>query len=101
MARLRPGLLLLMAMVALASRGDQAWGSSKVVRKFQDVPESYVYVQHALWFAMKEYNKASKDEYTFKVLQILKSQEQVGGFHSPFSAPTLTFVAGLSSVESS
>ncbi|XP_004270540.1 cystatin-8 isoform X1 [Orcinus orca] len=77
MARLHPGLLLLMATVALASRGVQAWGSSKVVRKFQDVPESYVYVEQALWFAMKEYNEASKDEYTFKVLQILKSQEQV------------------------
>ncbi|XP_007191975.1 cystatin-13-like [Balaenoptera acutorostrata] len=77
MARLRPGLLLLMATVALVSRGVQAWGSSKVVRKFQDVPESYVYVQQALWFAMKEYNKASKDMYTFKVMQILKSQEQV------------------------
>ena len=90
-----------MATVALVSRGVQAWGSSKVVRKFQDVPESYVYVQQALWFAMKEYNKASKDMYTFKVMQILKSQEQVSGFHSLFSVPTLAFVAGLSSVESS
>eukprot|EP00069_Balaena_mysticetus_P013006 bmy_21917T0 len=77
MARLRSSLLLLMATVALASRGVQAWGSSKVVRKFQDIPESYVYVQQALWFAMKEYNKASKDKYTFKVMQILNSQEQV------------------------
>ncbi|XP_057557013.1 cystatin-13-like [Hippopotamus amphibius kiboko] len=77
MARLRPCLLLLMATVALTSGGVQAWGSSKVVRDFQDIPESYVYVQQALWFAMKEFNKASKDKYTFKVTQILKSQEQV------------------------
>lgn len=65
--------------MVLVSRGIHAWGSSKVVRKFEDIPETYVYVQQALWFAMKEYNKASKDKYTFKVVQVLKSQEQVGG----------------------
>uniref|UniRef100_A0A8C3X2J3 Cystatin domain-containing protein n=1 Tax=Catagonus wagneri TaxID=51154 RepID=A0A8C3X2J3_9CETA len=77
MARLCPSLLLLVAMVALMPRGVHVWGSSKVVRKFQDIPESYVYVQQALWFAMKEYNKASQDPYTFKVAEVLKSQEQI------------------------
>ncbi|XP_020933341.1 cystatin-13-like [Phacochoerus africanus] len=77
MARLCPGLLLLVAVVALTSTGVHAWGSPKVVRKFQDIPKSYVYVQQALWFAMKEYNKASQDPYIFKVKEILKSQEQV------------------------
>ncbi|KAM9249270.1 cystatin-13-like [Dugong dugon] len=70
-------LLLLGALVALVSRSAQAWGSPKVVRKFQDIPEAYVYVQQALWYAMKEYNKASKDKYTFRVMKILKSQEQI------------------------
>lgn len=79
MARFCPSLLLLVATMALVSRGIHTWGSSKVVRKFEDIPETYVYVQQALWFAMKEYNKASKDKYTFKVVKVLKSQEQVGG----------------------
>lgn len=78
MARLCLSLLLLVATVTLVSRGVHTWGRSKVVRKFQDIPETYVYVQQALWFAMKNYNKASKDKYTFKVVKVLKSQEQVG-----------------------
>ncbi|EGW06886.1 Cystatin-13 [Cricetulus griseus] len=49
----------------------------KIVRPFEDIPKTYVYVQQAVWFAMKEYNKASKDRYNFKVIDILKSQEQV------------------------
>ncbi|XP_008583901.1 PREDICTED: cystatin-13-like [Galeopterus variegatus] len=77
MARLCQALLLLAATVALASRTVQTWGSPKVVRKFQDIPKTYVYVQQALWYAMKEYNKASDDTYNFKVAQILKAQEQV------------------------
>ncbi|KAG5201519.1 hypothetical protein JEQ12_004282 [Ovis aries] len=66
-----------MTMAALASRGIQAWGSKKVTREFQDISASYVYVQQALWFAMKEYNKASKDTYVYKVTNILRSQEQI------------------------
>ncbi|XP_010998422.3 cystatin-13-like [Camelus dromedarius] len=77
MARLCPSLLLLVATVALASSAVHAWGTPKVVRKFQDVPKSYVYVQQAVWFAMKEYNKASSDKFAFKVVEILKSQEQI------------------------
>nr|KAF6422029.1 hypothetical protein HJG63_003430 [Rousettus aegyptiacus] len=77
MARLCPSLLLLVAAVVLVSKGVHAWGSPMVVRKFQDIPETYVYVQQALWFAMKEYNKISKDKYIFKVVKVLKSQEQV------------------------
>ncbi|EAX10142.1 hCG1655594, isoform CRA_b [Homo sapiens] len=60
MVRLCQALLLLVATVALASRRFQAWGSTKVVRTFQDIPQNYVYVQQALW-----------------VLKVLKSQEQV------------------------
>lgn len=77
MARPCLSLLLLVATVTLVSRGIHAWGRSKVVRTFQDIPETYVYVQQALWYAMKEYNKASKDKYIFKVIKVLKSQEQV------------------------
>ncbi|MXQ91581.1 hypothetical protein E5288_WYG001751 [Bos mutus] len=77
MARICPGLLLWMTVAALASRGVQAWDSKKVTREFQDIPASYVYVQQALWFAMKEYNKASKDTYVYKVMNVLRSQEQV------------------------
>ncbi|XP_077016831.1 cystatin-13-like [Tamandua tetradactyla] len=77
MARPCQTLLLVVAATALAPRSVQAWGSPKVVREFQDIPESYVYVQQALWFAMKEYNKASQDKYYFRVVKILKSQEQV------------------------
>uniref|UniRef100_A0A8C4KY40 Cystatin domain-containing protein n=1 Tax=Equus asinus asinus TaxID=83772 RepID=A0A8C4KY40_EQUAS len=77
MARLCLSLLLLVAVVALVSRGVHTWGSPKVVREFQDIPESYVYVQQALWFAMKKYNQASRDKYSYKVVKVLKSQEQV------------------------
>ncbi|KAF6284212.1 hypothetical protein mRhiFer1_003442 [Rhinolophus ferrumequinum] len=77
MARHCPNLLLLVATVALVFTGVYAWGLPKVVRKFEDIPETYVYVQQALWFAMKEYNRASKDKYTFKIVKVLKSQEQV------------------------
>ncbi|XP_016067445.1 PREDICTED: cystatin-13-like [Miniopterus natalensis] len=77
MARLYPSLLLLVASMVLVSRAAHAWGTPKVVREFEDIPENYVYVQQALWFAMKEYNKASRDAYSFKVEKVLKSQEQV------------------------
>ncbi|XP_042522471.1 cystatin-13-like [Dipodomys spectabilis] len=77
MARPYHALLLLMVTLALISRKVQAWGSPEVVREFQDIPKNYVYVQQALWYAMKEYNKASGDQYSFKVLKILKSQEQI------------------------
>lgn len=83
MVRLCQALLLLVATAALASRRVQAWGSTKVVRTFQDIPQNYVYVQQALWFAMKEYNKASRDKFSFRVLKVLKSQEQVGGVLAP------------------
>lgn len=78
MARHCPNLLLLVATVALVFPGIYTWGLPKVVRKFEDIPETYVYVQQALWFAMKEHNRTSKDKYTFKVVKVLKSQEQVG-----------------------
>lgn len=78
MARFLQALLFLVITVGLVSRRAQAWGSPKIVRPFEDIPHNYVYVQQALWFAMKQYNKASKDRYNFKVVEILKSQEQVG-----------------------
>lgn len=85
MARLCRALLLFITVaVALECCTVQAWGSPKVIRPFQDIPPSYVYVQQAIWYAMKDYNKASKDKYSFRVLQILKSQEQVGE-HTPLS----------------
>ncbi|XP_036275304.1 cystatin-13 [Pipistrellus kuhlii] len=77
MASLSPSLLLLVAIMVLEPRDMRTWGWKKVVREFKDIPETYVYVQQALWFAMKEYNKASKDKYAFKVVKVLKSQEQV------------------------
>ncbi|VTJ85139.1 Hypothetical predicted protein, partial [Marmota monax] len=76
MARLCQALLLLMVTVALLSRRIQAQGSPKIIRKFQNISKSYVYVQQALWYAMKEYNKASKDSYYFRAVEILNSQEQ-------------------------
>lgn len=88
-------------MAALASRGIQAWGSKKVTREFQDISASYVYVQQALWFAMKEYNEASKDTYVYKVMNILRSQEQVSGSRSPSFVPMPTLVGGPLSAESS
>ncbi|CAO2578418.1 Cst13 [Lemmus lemmus] len=77
MARFLQALLFLVITVGLVSRRVQAWGSPKIVRPFEDIPGTYVYVQQALWYAMKEYNKASKDQYNFKVVNILKSQEQI------------------------
>ncbi|XP_021110521.1 cystatin-13-like isoform X1 [Heterocephalus glaber] len=77
MARLCQALLLLTITVTLESSTVQAWGSPKVVRPFQDISSSYVYVQQAVWYAKKEYNKANKDKYSFRVVEILKSQEQV------------------------
>jgi hypothetical protein len=78
MARPCQALLFLVVTVALGSKRVHAWGSKEVVRPFEDISPKYVYVQQALWYAMKEYNKASKDQYNFKVLEILKSKEQVG-----------------------
>ncbi|XP_004635723.1 cystatin-13 [Octodon degus] len=78
MARLCWALLLLLTVAAAPeSSMVQAWGPAKVVRPFQDISSSYVYVQQAVWYAMKDYNKASKDKYSFRVVEILKSQEQV------------------------
>ncbi|MEJ1278872.1 cystatin 13 [Cricetulus griseus] len=77
MARFFQALLFLVITVGLVSKRVQAWGSQKIVRPFEDIPKTYVYVQQAVWFAMKEYNKASKDRYNFKVIDILKSQEQM------------------------
>ncbi|XP_047393713.1 cystatin-13-like [Sciurus carolinensis] len=77
MARLCKALLLLVVTVVLMSRRVQAWGSPKVLRKFQNIPKSYVYVQQALWYAMKDFNKGSEDKYYFKVVEVLNSQEQV------------------------
>ncbi|XP_053429701.1 cystatin-13-like [Nycticebus coucang] len=77
MVRLCQELLLLVATAALVSRKVQAGGSAKVVRPFQDIPKNYVYVQQALWHAMKEYNEASEDKYSFRVEEVLKAQEQV------------------------
>lgn len=92
MAKHHQALLLLVAtVVALVCTRVQAWGSVKVVRKFQDISSSYVYVQQALWFAMQEYNKASNDMYFFKVMEILKTQEQVrGGFALTLSLSSLS-----------
>ncbi|XP_008058211.1 cystatin-13-like [Carlito syrichta] len=77
MVRLCWALLLLAAALSLALRTSHAWDSKKVVRPFQDIPENYVYVQQALWFAMKEYNKASRDMYNFRVVEVMRTQEQV------------------------
>ncbi|XP_008828252.1 cystatin-13-like [Nannospalax galili] len=77
MARLFQGLLFLVVTVALVSRRVQAWGTTKVVRPFVDISKTYIYVQQALWYAMKEYNVDSKDQYNFKVMDILKAQEQL------------------------
>lgn len=85
MARFLQALLFLVITVGLVSRRVQAWGSPKIVRPFEDISKTYVYVQQALWYAMKEYNKASKDQYNFKVVNILKSQEQVGALSAPNS----------------
>ncbi|XP_028609920.1 cystatin-13 [Grammomys surdaster] len=77
MARFLQTVLFLVITMQFVSRRVQAWGSPKIVRPFEDIPKSYVYVQHALWYAMKEYNKASNDQYNFRVVDILKSQEQI------------------------
>ncbi|XP_004686979.1 PREDICTED: cystatin-13-like [Condylura cristata] len=77
MLRLCQNLLLLVVTAVIVSKSVHSWGSPTVVRKFQDIPKDYVYVQQALWFAMKEFNRESKDKYTFKVVEVLKSQEQV------------------------
>lgn len=95
MARLYSSLLLLVASMVLVSRAAHAWGTPKVVREFEDIPENYVYVQQALWFAMKEYNKASRDAYSFKVEKVLKSQEQVGGLGSSVLCTSVVVVGPL------
>ncbi|XP_034352687.1 cystatin-13 [Arvicanthis niloticus] len=77
MARFLQTVLFLVITMQIVSRRVEAWSSPKIVRSFEDIPKSYVYVQHALWYAMKEYNKASNDQYNFKVVDILKSQEQI------------------------
>jgi hypothetical protein len=94
MARFLQTLLFLVIMVEFVSRRVEAWGSPQIVRPFEDIPKSYVYVQHALWYAMKEYNKASNDLYNFRVVDILKSQEQVGILSVPCSFILQSSVGG-------
>nr|XP_004668807.1 cystatin-13-like [Jaculus jaculus] len=77
MARSYQALLLLVVTVVLVSRGVQGWGSTKVVRPFEDISKTYVYVKQAVWYSMKQFNKASKDQYSFKVVDILRSKEQI------------------------
>ncbi|XP_010606555.1 cystatin-13-like [Fukomys damarensis] len=59
MAKLCRALLLLIVTVAFELSRVQAWGSPKVVRSFQDISPSYVYVQQAVWYAMKEFYRMS------------------------------------------
>ncbi|XP_049636194.1 cystatin-8 [Suncus etruscus] len=77
MVRLCTSQLLLVVTVVFMCGSIHARSSLKVIRKFQDIPSNYVYAQQALWFSMKDFNKNSNDKYSFKVVKILKVQEQV------------------------
>lgn len=94
MIRLCTSQLLLVVTVVLMTGSIHARSSLKVIRKFQDIPSNYVYARQALWFSMKDFNKNSNDKYTFKVVKILKVQEQVSDDLFLSLASMFKFTAG-------
>lgn len=94
MVRLCTSQLLLVVTVVLMSGSIHARSSLKVIRKFQDIPSNYVYAQQALWFSMKDFNTNSNDKYSFKVVKILKVQEQVSDYLFLSLAFMFKFTAG-------
>ncbi|KAL2764064.1 cystatin-8 precursor, partial [Daubentonia madagascariensis] len=69
-------LLLLTLPVALVAGIDP--GKNEVtLRTFKTVDTSSSNVKQCVWFAMREYNKDSKDKYIFTVASVLQAQLRV------------------------
>ncbi|XP_003803686.1 cystatin-C-like [Otolemur garnettii] len=74
--------LLLLATLAVALAVSSATGASSGLRKrllggFMDADVNEEGVQHALNFAMSEYNKASNDRYHSRALQVVRASKQI------------------------
>ncbi|XP_005365531.1 cystatin-8 isoform X3 [Microtus ochrogaster] len=72
-----PFMLILIIPVALAVGGDQAKNEVKALRYFESINISNANVKQCVWFAMKEYNKGSKDKYVFLVDRTLHAKLQI------------------------
>lgn len=76
----QPLCTLLLLLAALA--GSQAWSPEEEDRVIPggiyDADLNDDEVQHALHFAISEYNKATEDEYYRRPLRVLRAREQVG-----------------------
>lgn len=76
----QPLCTLLLLLAALA--GSQAWSPEEEDRVIPggiyDADLNDERVQHALHFAISEYNKATEDEYYRRPLRVLRAREQVG-----------------------
>ncbi|XP_011908237.1 PREDICTED: uncharacterized protein LOC105582389 [Cercocebus atys] len=76
----QPLCTLLLLLAALA--GAQAWSPEEEDRVISggihDADLNDDEVQHALHFAISEYNKATEDEYYRRPLRVLRAREQVG-----------------------
>lgn len=77
-----PFMLILIIPVALAVGADQAKNEVKALRYFESINISNANVKQCVWFAMKEYNKGSKDKYVFLVDKTLHAKLQVRKFCS-------------------
>nr|XP_028683945.1 uncharacterized protein LOC703642 [Macaca mulatta] len=75
----QPLCTLLLLLAALA--GSQAWSPEEEDRvipgSIYDADLNDEWVQHALHFAISEYNKATEDEYYRRPLRVLRAREQV------------------------
>ncbi|XP_038185216.1 cystatin-8 [Arvicola amphibius] len=70
-------MLILIIPVALAVGADQAKNEVKALRYFESINISNANVKQCVWFAMKEYNKGSKDKYVFLVDRTLHAKLQI------------------------
>lgn len=74
--------MLILIPVALAVGADQTKNEVKALRYFESINISNANVKQCVWFAMKEYNKGSKDKYVFLVDRTLHAKLQVRKFCS-------------------
>ncbi|XP_051001034.1 cystatin-8-like [Acomys russatus] len=69
--------LLLLIPVALVVDVDQSKNEVKMLRYFESINTSNANVRQCVWFAMKEYNRESKDKYVFLVDKTLHAKLQI------------------------
>lgn len=77
--------LLLAVLVALVALTYQI--KRKTFISVQEVAASQSYVVAAMQFVTSEFNKESKDKYSFRIVRVLKAKEQVSGLPPSFPVP--------------